>query len=202
MNAETERPRYALPADVRPSRSTSVWGMLLFLTSEATLFGSLVSAYFYLRFNNVQWPLGAPKPPEMLVPSIMTAVLITSSIFMILGERGIRRGSQTWLRLGMGISWLLGLTFLILQGYEYSHETFGPLVNAYGSIFFAITGLHGTHVLVGLLISAVTQLRAWMGHFSAQRSVAVRNTALYWHFVDAVWIVIFSSLYIYPHLIH
>ncbi len=190
-----------LPTIARGFRSTAHWGMLIFILSEATLFGSLLSAYFYLRFNNSQWPLGGIDPPELLLPAIMTVILLASSGFMIFAESGIRDGDQSRLRLGMGIAWLLSAAFLLLQAYEYSHETFSPLTNAYGSAFFTITGLHGTHVFVALLIGLFTMARAWLGHFDEHRYVAVQNTVLYWHFVDVVWLFVFASLYLYPHLL-
>jgi cytochrome c oxidase subunit III len=181
--------------------STSRWGMIAFLLTEATLFGALFSAYFYLRFNNSQWPLGGIEPPELLLPGIMTVALILSSVFMAFAESATRKDRQGQLRLGLAIAWLLSAAFLVMQGIEYSREVFSPQTNAYGSIFFMITGLHGTHVFVGLLIALYTQARAWLGHFHARRSVAVSNTALYWHFVDGIWLIVFTVLYLYPHVL-
>ena len=79
-------------------------------------------------------------------------------------------------------------------------EEFTPRTNAYGSLFFAITGFHGMHVMVGLLLILFVQVRAWLGHFDRTRHLHVQTTAMYWHFVDAVWVVIMLSLYIGPHL--
>jgi heme/copper-type cytochrome/quinol oxidase subunit 3 len=104
------------------------------------------------------------------------------------------------LRLGMLITLVLGIIFLVIQGIEYSKKDFALQSNAYGSLFFTITGFHGAHVFVGLLFNVVVQLRAWLGHFSAERHLAVTNAALYWHFVDVVWLVVFTSLYLVPHL--
>ncbi len=84
---------------------------------------------------------------------------------------------------------------------EYRHQPFGPSTDAYGSLFFTITGFHGAHVAVGLLMIAVVSLRAGLGHFSARRHLAVTNVAWYWHFVDAVWLVVFTSLYLSPRLV-
>ena len=79
-------------------------------------------------------------------------------------------------------------------------ETFTPATDAYGSLFFTITGFHGAHVFVGLLMNAVIQIWAWRGQFTARRHVAVSNVVLYWHFVDVVWIFVFISLYLTPRL--
>src|SRR5207302_430501 len=82
---------------------------------------------------------------------------------------------------GLAGSFLLGGAFLALQAVEYSHKPFSPQANAYAALFFTITGLHGAHVLAGLLMNAVVQVRVWLGHFTAQRHLAVQNVGLYWH---------------------
>ncbi len=201
VQAGTTARALALPLRAGSWQATSNWGMLVFILTEATLFAAMISAYFYLRFNNSQWPLGGIDAPELLLPAIMTVILIASSIFMAIAESGVRGGSQGRLRFGMAVAWILSAAFLVLQAYEYSHETFGPATNAYGSAFFTITGLHGSHVFVALLIGAFVQVRAWLGHFDAKHFVAVQNTALYWHFVDVVWLFVFTCLYLYPHLL-
>ncbi len=201
VSAGTTERSLTLPTVVERWRATSHWGMAIFLLTEATLFGSLLSAYFYLRFNNSQWPLGGIDPPELVLPIIMTVLLLSSSGFMIWAESSIRNDNRTGLRIGLAVAWLLSAAFLVLQGIEYSRETFSPTTNAYGSIFFTVTGLHGTHVFIALLIGLYTQARAWLGHFNRERLVAVQNTSLYWHFVDGVWLFIFACLYLYPHLL-
>jgi heme/copper-type cytochrome/quinol oxidase subunit 3 len=190
-----------LPSEVSGARAVGWWGMVLLITTEATLFACLLFSYFYLAVSNPVWPLGGIQPPDLLLPGSGTVVLLSSSAPMAWAEAGIRRGQQGRLRLGMALSFLLGAVFLGIQAVEYSHKPFTPQTNAYGSLFFTITGFHGAHVFVGLLMSAVTQLRAWLGHFSASRFLAVQNSALYWHFVDAVWIFIFASLYLSPHVL-
>jgi heme/copper-type cytochrome/quinol oxidase subunit 3 len=111
---------------------------------------------------------------------------------------GIRRGNRRRLRVGLLVSFLLGATFLGLQVFEYGEKLkeFTPPTHAYGSLFFMITGFHGAHVLGGLLLNLWVQIQAARGFFGRDRHLTVRNVALYWHFVDAVWIAIFSSLYV------
>lgn len=182
------------------SRTVGWWGMVLLILTEATLFAALVSTYFYLRFNAPTWPLGAITKPELLLASINTVILLSSSWPMQMGLRNIRHASQRGLSIGLGIAWVLGALFLILQGFEYARTDFTLQSNAYGSLFFTITGLHGLHVLGGLGMVAFVLVRNWLGHFNERRYQAVENVALYWHFVDAVWIVIFTSLYLSPYL--
>jgi heme/copper-type cytochrome/quinol oxidase subunit 3 len=190
-------------AEVPAGRPTGWWGMVMFITTEATLFAALIASYFYLRFQSTpQWPLGGIKAPELPLPLVMSAILLSSSAPMAWADHGIRRGRIGRLRLGLALTFLLGATFLGLQGYEYvtKLEEFTPTTNVYGSLFFAITGFHGMHVMVGLLLILFVQVRAWLGHFDRARHLHVQTTAMYWHFVDAVWVVIMLSLYIGPHL--
>jgi heme/copper-type cytochrome/quinol oxidase subunit 3 len=184
-------------------RPTGWWGMLLLIATEATLFAVLLSSYFYLRFQHPgDWPPDGIADPKLLKPAIMTLLLMASSVPVYLGERGIRRGDVRRLRIGIGLTFLLGLGFLILQGFEYREKLaeFRPSTNAYSSIFFTITGFHGAHVIAGLLLLLWTQFFAWRGAYRAERHVAVQVAALYWHFVHVAWLVIFTSLYLTPHL--
>jgi heme/copper-type cytochrome/quinol oxidase subunit 3 len=101
---------------------------------------------------------------------------------------------------GVGAAVALGILFLALQAVEYGREHASATHDAYGSLFYTITGFHGAHVLVGLVMLVVVLVRALKGHFAAGRHEAVSNAALYWHFVDAVWLAVFTSLYVTPHL--
>lgn len=175
------------------------WGMSLFIFTEAMLFAFLLFSYFYVDAQSAAWP---PEPaPELRLALPNTALLLLSSVTMWIGERGIRRGSQLALRLGMLGTFLLGAVFLGIQGLEYTHIQYTPQSHAYGSLFFVITGFHGAHVATGLLMNLHTQGRAWLGHFTGERHAAVRITGLYWHFVDVVWIFVFSALYLSPRLL-
>jgi heme/copper-type cytochrome/quinol oxidase subunit 3 len=142
------------------------------------------------------FPSGGPPKLELTLPN--TIILLISSGTMYWGERGIRAGDQTRLRIGMLITLILGIIFLSIQGIEYSKKEFALQTNAYSGLFFTITGLHGAHVFVGLLFNLVVQIWAWRGWFTAERHLAVTNAAMYWHFVDAVWLVVFFTLYITP----
>jgi heme/copper-type cytochrome/quinol oxidase subunit 3 len=186
-----------------PARPTAWWGMLLVIATEATLFALLLASYFYLRARTPPpWPPDGIEPPKLLLPSVMTVLLFTSSIPMLYADRKIRRGDITRLRIGLVVTFVLGAAFLVVQGFEY-HDTlreFRPGTDAYGSAFFTITGLHGAHVLAGLLLIAWTLFRARRGIVSRRHHVGVEVTALYWHFVHVAWLVIFASLYLSAHL--
>jgi heme/copper-type cytochrome/quinol oxidase subunit 3 len=193
-------------AEVRPApiaRSTGYWGMLLLIATEAALFAVLLASYFYVRFKTPgPWPPHGLGDPKLLKPVVMTALLMGSSGTAWYAERGIRRDDRRALHLGLAGTFVLGLGFLVLQGLEYHEKLarFGPRDHAYGSFFFTITGLHGSHVVVGLLILAWTQLYAWRGAYRSERHEAVECAALYWHFVHVAWLFVFASLYLSPRL--
>jgi cytochrome c oxidase subunit III len=191
------------PIAVAPAeqpRSTAWWGMMLLIATEATIFAGLLASYFFLRAAAKEWPLGGIEPPELGRISVFTVVLLASSVPLFWAEAGIRRGHVGRLRAGLLISFVLGAAFLVNQGLEYEELTFGVRDNAYTSCFYVITGLHGLHVLVGLVMNTVVQAKAWTGRITAERHVTAQVFSMYWHFVDVVWIFVFSSLYLSPHI--
>ncbi len=184
----------------RRSYPTGWWGMVVLIMTEAMIFAGLLGSYFFVRATSPEWPLGGIHPPELARISVFTVVLLGSSLPVFWAEAGIRKGNQRRLRLGLLASFLLGATFMVNLVFEYEELGFGLRDNAYTSLYYAITGLHGLHVVVGLLINLVVQIKAWQGKFSAQRHLTVEIFGLYWHFVDVVWIFVFSSLYVSLHL--
>ncbi|HEX2850103.1 MAG TPA: cytochrome c oxidase subunit 3 [Acidimicrobiales bacterium] len=189
-----------VPPQGSPGRPVGWWGMLVLIATEAVLFLGLLSSYFFLRAQAREWPLGGIKPPELTRISIFTVVLLASSVPLFWGEHAIARGRMRQLRVALLLSFVLGLAFIVNQGVEYRDLTFGWRDNAYASAFYVITGLHGLHVVVGLLMNLVVQLKAWKNRLSAERHLTVKLFSLYWHFVDVVWIFVFSSLYLSAHL--
>ncbi len=187
-------------AELGGSHSAGWWAMLILILNEAVLFAALIASYFYLRINSPVWPQAGIPRPELVIPLIMTVVLISSSFFMQWAENSIKHGKVSRMRLALLIAFLLAVMFLGLLFFEYSEIEFSPQTAAYGSLFIAITGLHGSHVLVAGLMNLFLQVRAGLGHFTERRHLAVENTVLYWHFVDLVWLVVLSSLYLSHYL--
>jgi cytochrome c oxidase subunit 3 len=197
-------PTGALPGVPPPPSTTrgydrGFWGMAMVIATEGVIFLALVSSYFFLWAGSRHWPQGGIEPPELTKIAIFTPILLLSSVPVFWAEAAIRKGNVRHLRVGLFIAFLMGAAFLINQIIEYHELTFGWQDNAYASIFYVTTGLHGLHVLVGLLISIVVQIKAALGRYSAHKHVNVQVFSLYWHFVDAVWIVVFTSLYLAPH---
>jgi len=189
------------PAGVSGGRSPAWWGMVFLIFTEATFFAILLLSYFYIRFQTgVTWPPPPIEKPPLFLISIMTPILLLSSVPAHIADTGIRRGNVRRLRLGLTMTMLQGATFVGLQCKEYldSVKEFRPWTNAYGSLFYTITGFHGVHVFVGLMLLLWLLAYSFRGRWSETNHGAVQNVIMYWHFVDAVWIFIFTALYISP----
>lgn len=181
------------------ARSPGFWGMMLLIATEGALFAYLLFSYFYLGSMAAgPWPPDGPPSLRLVLPN--TLLLLASSGTMYWAEAGVKRGAVGRLRIGLVATALLGLVFLSVQGVEYSNKPFTPATSAYASLFYVITGFHGAHVAVGVLMMATIAIRAFLGHFGRNRHDAVTNVAWYWHFVDVVWLCVFSSLYVAPYL--
>lgn len=177
----------------------TVLGMLLFIASEAMLFGSFFAAYFFVRVVNPTAPESWPPDPfefPVFVASVNTAILVTSSFTVHWATQSIKRNDRNGLRAGLVLTILLGLAFLLTQAVEYSHVGFNTGDGAFASAFFGLTGLHGLHVLVGLILLTIAAARAFRGHFSADHHHGVELPAIYWHFVDVMWIVVWATVYL------
>ena len=172
------------------------WGLWGLIATEGALFAYLLASYFYLRQGHVSWPPSGD--PELRIALPNTVILLASSGAAWWADRSAKRGSRAGLVLGLAGTMLLGTIFLVLQGVEYSRASTTLQTDAYSSAFFTVTSFHGAHVLVGLLVLGHTLLRALAGHFRAERHEAVTNSTLYWHFVDVVWLFVFTSLYLTP----
>ncbi|MCL4465185.1 MAG: cytochrome c oxidase subunit 3 [Chloroflexi bacterium] len=175
-----------------PSRT----GMLVFIMSEAVLFTNLIAAYLYLRFSAVHWFPGDVLPLYLGLPAANTIILLSSSIPVHWATLSIQRGNRRNLIIGLALTFIMGAIFIGGQAYEWTHAGFTPQGSVFGSTFFTLTGFHGAHVLVGLTFLAVTLVRALRGRFTAEHHFAVQAAGWYWHFVDAVWVFLFGSLYL------
>jgi heme/copper-type cytochrome/quinol oxidase subunit 3 len=177
--------------------SLNRWGMLTFLLTEAVLFAYLISAYLYVRYVIApQWPPQGMEELDIVLPSINTVLLLASSFPIHWASAGIRKGNQRQLVLGLAATIGIGVVFLALQAYEYLNLGFTPSTNVFGSVFFTLTGFHGAHVLIGLVILSFVLWHAMRGRFTAQEHFGVTAGEMYWHFVDVVWIVLFALLYL------
>jgi cytochrome c oxidase subunit III len=172
-------------------------GMLLFIISEVMLFGAFFTAYFFIRVvGEADWfPIEGVELP-VAIAGVNSAILLTSSVTMHWALEGVRRENRFALKVGILTTFLLGLTFLTVQVNEYIHLGTAPADSAQATIFYCLTGLHGSHVAVGLSLLLFANIRAFRGHYSAKEHRGVEVPGIYWHFVDIMWIFVFSSLYI------
>ena len=169
--------------------------MVMFIGSEIMLFGSFFTAYFYIRFSHSHYPFGDFEIPKGTT-GLNTAILVASSFTMHWALVSIRRANRFGLIAGLGLTLLMGLTFLSLQMREYHSLGFVPSDGAFPTTFFALTGLHGLHVFVGATLLAIALLRACRGHYSPDDHLGLEVTGLYWHFVDVVWVFLFTVVYL------
>jgi cytochrome c oxidase subunit 3 len=183
-------------ANVSSRVDSRVLGMLLFIASEIMLFGSFFTAYFFVRVSGgAEWPL-KPFHLPVFVAGVNTAILVTSSFTMHWALQSIKRGNRAGLQAGMVLTFFMGLAFLLTQVTEYARVGFAPHDGAFGTIFYCLTGLHGAHVFIGLTILLFITIRSFRGHFSPEHHHGVEIGGIYWHFVDVMWIVVYSTVYI------
>jgi heme/copper-type cytochrome/quinol oxidase subunit 3 len=177
------------------SRKIGFW---TFIGSECLLFGSLISTYLVYKGKSVV----GPTPHEILnipLTSVSTFVLLMSSLAMVLALAAVTRGDKTWARVWLATTAFLGLVFLGFQAYEFTsfvHEGLTLQTNLFGSTFFVLTGTHGAHVLVGVIWLLTLLVRSFQGKLGPEKAMNVEIAGLYWHFVDVVWIVIFTVVYL------
>jgi cytochrome c oxidase subunit 3 len=183
--------------DATAARSNMLLAVKLAILSEVMLFGALFAAYFVIRGESPGWPpSGQLERPELLLPGLNSFLLISSSVTTQLGVRAARVGDRSRILRWLGLTLLLGGIFLLIQGYEFSSNGFGLDAGVFGSTFYILTGFHGAHVFAGLVLIAIVANRARLGLVSAEHHTAIEGTSYYWHFVDAVWLFLFSTLYV------
>jgi cytochrome c oxidase subunit III len=194
------------PANRSSRVDPTTLGMFLFIASEAMLFGSFFAAYFFVRVVNPEstiitpekWATWPPAPYEfpVFVAGVNTLILVTSSFTMHWAVQSIRRNNRRGLQAGLVLTILMGLAFLLTQVVEYAHVGFNTGDGAFASVFFGLTGLHGAHVFVGLSLLTFAAVRSFRGHYSPEHYHGVEIPGIYWHFVDVMWIVVYTTVYL------
>ncbi|MBW4625429.1 MAG: cytochrome c oxidase subunit 3 [Brasilonema octagenarum HA4186-MV1] len=173
-----------------------VLGLLVFLASESLMFGGFFASYLFFRGITEVWPPEGTEV-ELLLPAINTIILVSSSFVIHLGDTAIKKndvqGMQKWYK----ITAIMGAIFLVGQVIEYLSLGYGLTTNVFSNCFYLMTGFHGLHVLVGvLLILGVVWRSRRPGHYSDTKHTGIAMAEIYWHFVDIIWIVLFTLLYI------
>lgn len=189
---------------IRPGRSTAWWGMVGLIVTESMLFLLLLFTYFYFRAQDGPWPPAGLPDPALLSPAIRSAILLGSTLPMMwaeraLNEHGDRAKSVVWqlVALGMAGVFLIGhvqeqLTLL---------DELMPEQTAYGSVMLTILNFHAAHLVIGMLILGFVAVHTARGAVTQARPTMLSIAGYYWHFVDVIWVLVFSSLYLSPHLL-
>jgi heme/copper-type cytochrome/quinol oxidase subunit 3 len=199
MNEVATFPATTLPEVVADHRTAGWWGMMATIATEAALFAYLLFSYYYLASQTTgAWPPDGVPGLRLALPN--TLVLLASSVCVWWAERGIKRGSRVSAVLGLALGFLLGSIFVVVQVFEWLSKTFSVSSHAYGSLYFTITGFHMAHVAGGLIMLAVLLVWTAMRYFGPKRHAAISIGAVYWHFVDAVWLLVFTTFYLTPRL--
>jgi cytochrome c oxidase subunit 3 len=188
--------------DYRAGRALGVdhrkLGMWLFIASEVMFFGGLISVYLHYKYG-----LGYPEASalDVVQVGINTTILLTSSFTLVLGLSAIRAGKSGRMALYILLTILLGVAFLSGQIFEFSKLYAAGVTmtgSVFGSAFYTLTGFHGLHVLLGVFWAIAILIRTLRGHYSAENNMGVEIFGLYWHFVDIVWILLFTLIYLIP----
>ena len=188
----------ALPAQLETERGS--YGMMLTILTEGFLFISLFASYFMLGSNKERWRI--EELPKLHYALPMLVVLLVSSVVLHWGERQVKKASYGSARLALGLTILVGLGFLALSALDYREHwrTLTPYSDSYGSIFYTIVSFHAAHVIVGLLILAYVLVLPRYAPAAESPYRPYHVAAMYWHFVDVVWIFVVAILYVGPHL--
>ncbi len=184
--------------DGAPQREMSgpVLGMVLFVASEAMFFGAFFAGYFTIKDNAKVWPPPGIPHLKIDIATILTIILVASSVVIQLSLRSIRSGNERRARLLLGITIALGITFLLLQLYDYSQLGFGVKDGTFGTLFYVMTGIHMAHVFGGVVFLALVFSQAMGGALTPSNHDSLAAGAIYWDFVDVVWLLLFTTFYL------
>ena len=175
------------------------WGVGALVASEAALFSYLLFSYYYVGAS--AQPAWLPEPYPKLWPGLPNTILLIASSFAAwFGEKGVEKANRRQALTGFGLAFVMGAIFAAVQGYEWWTKTYGLGSSSYGSLYYTTTGFHMAHVIAGLIILA--SLFGWtaIDYFSPRRRISVSAGVLYWHFVDVVWLFVFTTYYVTPYL--
>jgi cytochrome c oxidase subunit 3 len=172
------------------------WGMVGLVAVEATVFATLIVSFFYLKTGHVAWPPDGTSPPELLLPTIATVLLLASVLPVYYSDKAIKRDDAGPLKVWPLASIALALAFLAIKAYEYSHIGFWWDTHAYGSVVWTMIGLHTAHVLAVILKTLVIVYLARRDYFHHQRRIGVTVNGLYWYFVALVWLPLYATIYL------
>jgi heme/copper-type cytochrome/quinol oxidase subunit 3 len=178
---------------VRAARPKGWWGMVVFVATESTLFGTLIGTYLYLRLQNAHWPPpNVPKPP-VLSPTLLTVALVLTSIPMHIASRAAGDGRRATAWRATVVAFVVQLVYIVWQVHDYVHtiHVYDPQQSAWASVFVTMLGVDHLHVLAGVLLSAWFVVRI-SSRLTRYRIVGLQSTAFYWHAVNVITLVVLA----------
>ena len=191
--------RLDLPVGSIGRHANGWWGMMMLIVTEGALFVYLLFAYYYAAVQHQRNWLPEDLPDFRLsLPD--TILLLLSSVVVWRGKSLIKQGRSGATAVYLSVAALMGIVFVAIQALEWGTKKFTPFSGSYGSLYYIITGFHMAHVAAGVLILATLALWCALGYFNRIRSAPVSIGAIYWHFVDAVWLALFFTFYVTPRL--
>jgi len=181
----------SVPYTQRVAKPNGWWGMVVFVATEATLFGTLIGSYYDLRFRTPHWPPAGVPDPKVAVPLILLAVLVSTSVPVQLASLFARAGRTAATQLALLVALVMQTGYLAMQIHLYADDLhrFSPQATAYGSIYFTMVGAHHAHVFVGILLEGWLLMRLFFGN-SVYRAVGVQATAFYWHAINVLAVAV------------
>lgn len=189
-----------LPDLQNGARSPVWWAMILLVAIEATVFITLFSSYFYLRFRNPEWPPAGIPEPDLMLPIVNTGVLFASSIAVLWASGGAKKGDLKRLKIGFGIGIVLEVVFFGIKIMLETGGGHGWADHAYSSIYWTISRLHTAHVFAAILMASVAEILVFRGYFTGERRLGIQVVNIYWQFVAIIWVPLFVVIYLVPLL--
>jgi heme/copper-type cytochrome/quinol oxidase subunit 3 len=190
--------RAALTREMPAGRRPGWWGMMLLLATDLSAFASLIASYYYVRFvTSSVWPPKGDPLPKLLKSTIMTGLIAASAVPMLVADLGLKAGRRGWLVLGALATAVLGGGFVAVEYLEYLDElkTSSPSKDAYGSLFYTLTGFHVLHIMLGVLALLMFAVAGLMGRMGRRHHVVIRLFAIYWYASIVVWVILYAVLY-------
>jgi cytochrome c oxidase subunit 3 len=197
-DVDIRKPGVSAPAHA-PALTPSLLGMVLFIASEVMFFGGLFGAYFTISGNAPEWPPPGTPHLDWQYAAVLTGLLVSSSVTMQFAVWAVRKDNHRSFVIWLVITLLLGVAFLLGQANEWRlliEEGMTLRSGVFGSTFYTLTGFHGAHVTGGAIFILIVLLRALGGQFTSYRHDTVEMASYYWHFVDVIWIGLFSVIYL------